>query len=223
MSGTSLRIMALGDSITEGYGSSDKNGYRLTLRTKLQQAGAEVEYIGGIHHGTMDNNAHEGYGGLNIRQIYEQGGVNDTLRQKPNLVLLHAGTNDINDYTPKEPWSEAPSRLGLLIDNVLNLCPETVLIVAQIISCPWDGAVDRMPEYNAGVLNVVSQRASRGYKVTSVDMHAIGVGAQDLIDNLHPNDRGYKRMANFWYETIYKVHEQGWIDPPSSKPSSFDT
>lgn len=43
-----LRIMSVGDSLTEGFGSSDYNGYRLALYDYLQKdcAGREVEFVG---------------------------------------------------------------------------------------------------------------------------------------------------------------------------------
>lgn len=41
-----LKILPIGDSITQGYKSSDGNGYRLDLLNDLQNGGYEVTYVG---------------------------------------------------------------------------------------------------------------------------------------------------------------------------------
>jgi hypothetical protein len=50
---TELRILCIGDSITVGYGSSDSNGYRETLKANL--AGDDVVFAGTEHGGSMDD------------------------------------------------------------------------------------------------------------------------------------------------------------------------
>ena len=52
--GIELRILPLGDSITNGYLSSDNNGYRLPLQRDL--AGSKVLFVGSKFSGTMDDN-----------------------------------------------------------------------------------------------------------------------------------------------------------------------
>jgi hypothetical protein len=51
-----LRIMPLGASITLGYGSTDHNGYRKSLRQQLRYAGWQVNMIGSLRNGTMHDN-----------------------------------------------------------------------------------------------------------------------------------------------------------------------
>jgi hypothetical protein len=48
-----LRVMPLGASITQGYKSSDGNGYRKWLRAQLRYKGWKVNMVGSQKDGTM--------------------------------------------------------------------------------------------------------------------------------------------------------------------------
>jgi len=63
-----LRICPLGASITNGYESSDGNGYRKHLRDQLRWSGWAVNMVGSLDSGTMNNNQNEGHIGLRIDQ-----------------------------------------------------------------------------------------------------------------------------------------------------------
>jgi lysophospholipase L1-like esterase len=87
-----LRIMPLGASITEGIGSDPRNGYRKLLRDKLRFKGFEVNMVGSQFTGDFNDKQHEGHSGKVIEEITDLMGCG--LSQKPNLVLINAGTND---------------------------------------------------------------------------------------------------------------------------------
>lgn len=92
VNGLDLRILPLGDSITYGSGSTSGNGYRLELQNLL--VGNTVQYVGSQHSGSMANNSNEGHPGAVITQIAKFAKLG--LNQLPNVVLLMAGTNDMN-------------------------------------------------------------------------------------------------------------------------------
>ena len=48
--------MPLGASITQGYLSSDNNGYRKVLREQLRYSGWPVNMVGSLEDGTMLDN-----------------------------------------------------------------------------------------------------------------------------------------------------------------------
>jgi hypothetical protein len=48
-----LRIMPLGASITQGWTSSDENGYRKHIRDKLRFEGWKVNMVGALQDGSM--------------------------------------------------------------------------------------------------------------------------------------------------------------------------
>lgn len=91
--GTQLRILPLGASITVGYKSKDYNGYRQYLLDRL--SGSNVQFVGTVRSGTMKDNWNEGHSGFNIATV--QGSNSEALSERPNVILLHVGTNDL-DY-----------------------------------------------------------------------------------------------------------------------------
>ncbi|KNG86106.1 hypothetical protein ANOM_004862 [Aspergillus nomiae NRRL 13137] len=87
-----LRILPLGASITWGVNSASGNGYRGPLRGKLTSSGWEVDMVGTKHHGTMKDDNVEAHSGDTIDQV--KAAAQGSLKYKPNVVLINAGTND---------------------------------------------------------------------------------------------------------------------------------
>jgi lysophospholipase L1-like esterase len=108
-------VLPLGDSITNGFASSDNNGYRKTFYD-LGKQGGPIDMIGSHKgKGIMEDNDEEGWDGFTIDQISEK--ATNSLKQLPNIILLMAGTNNMaND----EDAVKAPGRLEVLLDKVKN-------------------------------------------------------------------------------------------------------
>ncbi|KAL8959474.1 MAG: hypothetical protein Q9193_003670 [Seirophora villosa] len=201
--GVELRIFTLGDSITNGYKSSDDNGYRIGLQRSL--AGSKVLFVGSKTGGTMENG---------ITQIADQA-KSSQRSLDPNIILVHAGTNDLNMSPPLDP-DNAPDRLGALIDQLLLDSPDAVILVAQIIHAANGNTNALIEKYDDAIPGVVAQRAAN-HKVAVVDMRS-KLQASDLSDGLHPNDGGYQKMANAWFKGIEDAARKGWIKAPKSPP-----
>lgn len=134
---SNLRIVALGDSITFGWWSNDLNGYRQDLAEMLQHTGYNVEYIGFQQSGSMVNNRSEGYPGDTILQIMQDGfEVFNGTFATPNVVLLHAGTNDANNavqdalnsgnrFSNEDIATKMINDLKTLIDGIFAKAPNT--------------------------------------------------------------------------------------------------
>lgn len=144
--------------------------------------------IGSMQSGNMTNNQNDGFVGWTISEIAN--GTKPTLAQVPNVILLHAGTNDMNLDPPRQPYDTAPERLGDLLDELLSAVPGTTIVVAKIIQSGNAGTKDRIPVFNDAVPDIVAARTDEGAKVQLVDMSSIGVDGVDLADGLHPNDTG---------------------------------
>jgi hypothetical protein len=156
----------------------------------------------------MVNNNNEGHSGATVSQISVH--AENSLHLQPNVVLILAGTNDID--IPSDP-AGAPEHLGGLIDKIIITCPHAAILVAQIppIDDPSEDAM--VQAYNAAILGVVASRAHAGAKVIAVDMYTSWTKL-DFADRLHPNDLGYNRMADRWYGGIQQAAENGWIHEP---------
>ena len=221
--GIELRILPLGDSITHGYQSTDFNGYRSELYDKL--SATKLVFVGSLRDGSVANNHHEGHGGATISQIATF--AKKSLSSRPNVVLLHAGTNDLLADPPKEPYDGAAVRLGGLLDQITSACPDATILVAKIIhSDDNSDGLSRIASYNAQIPGLVSSRVAAGHAdIAVVDFTAIGAHAE-LADGIHPNDGTYKRMGDIWFTAIEDAASKGWIkapfgpDPPRVSGSS---
>lgn len=206
-----LRILALGASITWGTDSTDGNGYREDLRQMIVDAGGLVNFVGSKRHGNMVDNQVEATPGYRLDQVQVR--AKDSLKPyMPNLVIIHAGTNDcIQNFST----ATAPSRLGNLIDEVLDNVPGTVVLVSTLIPNKVHYAEACIETFNAGVPAVVEARRSAGKLVYLVNMHNSSIfTTADLDDTTHPTDEGYKKMAKIWYSGLKQIFAECWLTPP---------
>src|SRR6185437_15312851 len=87
-----VRVMPLGDSITEG--TQVPGGYRIGLWQRLAAGGYRVDFVGSQFNGpaNLGDHDHQGHPGWRIDQIYNN--INGWLATtNPRTVLLHIGTN----------------------------------------------------------------------------------------------------------------------------------
>ncbi|RAL65920.1 hypothetical protein DID88_005582 [Monilinia fructigena] len=193
ISGKTLRIQPLGNSITYGYLSSDGNGYRLGLLDLLTSAGNTVQYVGSVKAGNMSDNFNEGHPGAVISQIAEY--ANLSLPEDPNLYC--------------------PDRLSGLIDEITSAVPNVTVLVAQLTPAANTTVDDAMVTFNSKIPDIVASKVAAGQKVLTINMMDY-VTVNDLVDGLHPTDYGYQQMAKAWFTGIQTVQNKGWIDPPIS-------
>lgn len=205
--GKELRVLSLGDSITFGLKSTAGNGYRQPLQKKM--AGSDLNFIGSVHFGTMQDNANEGYPGAVIDEIADHVRESKSLSEQPNLVLLMAGTNDLFYNPPPQPREEATQRLDSLIDECLAASPKAVILVAQLIVCGDPEVEARHVPFNEQVADITEARAARGQHVMAVDFSSIQT--DDLDDGVHPTDEGYRKMGDIWFDAIKEADRRGWI------------
>lgn len=131
----------------------------------------------------------------------------------PNIILLHAGTNDLNESPPIDP-SQAPDRLGALIDQIIADSPDAIVLVAQIINAANPATESLIQVYNNAVPGEVKRRADSGHKIMVSDFRSIT--AADLKDGIHPTDAGYQKMADIWFKGIQEAAQKGWIKAPKT-------
>lgn len=141
--------------------------------------------------------------------------VGPSLAQRPNIVLIHAGTNDMNSSnaisTEGNDPAAAAERLGLLIDRVIDACPDAVVLVAMIIET-WDPAqAHRTRQFDMLVPGVVRQRRHAGRRVLAVDFTSFS--KKLLRDGVHPTNEGYHVFGDYWYDFVTQIPVE-WIQAP---------
>jgi lysophospholipase L1-like esterase len=162
----------------------------------------------------MSNNANEGHPGALISQIATY--ANISLHLRPNIILLMAGTNDVNiDYEA----DTAPQRLVDLVDECVTACPDAVVLVAQLTPILDSDAQARVEAFNAAFPPLLEQTVGAGKKVLVVDMENY-VTVDELMDGLHPGDLGYEGMARAWFDGITEAASKGWIAKPIGSATS---
>src|SRR5215472_7541686 len=89
-----VKVMPLGDSITDGF--VVPGGYRNGLWQRFTAAGYKVDFVGSLSNGpaSLGDHDHEGHSGWRIDQI-DANIVGWLNTQQPHTVLLHIGTNDV--------------------------------------------------------------------------------------------------------------------------------
>ncbi|MEO6085948.1 MAG: non-reducing end alpha-L-arabinofuranosidase family hydrolase, partial [Umezawaea sp.] len=194
-----VKVMPLGDSITDGVGVSGGGGYRVDLWRKLAAAGRSIDFVGSQTNGpgSLPDRNHEGHSGWTIAQV-DANAVNWLRTYNPRTVLLHIGTNDLNQGQA----AGAPQRLSSLIDHITAQSPNTDVFVASIITIRW--ADQAVQTYNTALRSTVRAKAAAGKRVHLVDMYP-AVPVADLPDGIHPNATGYGKMATAWYNALRSV------------------
>ena len=195
---TATRVMPLGDSITRGVGSPTLSSYRIDLQNRLLKGGMEIDYVGSQRKGAGSDPDHEGHGGWSIDMLSAE--VDGWLATyQPDVVLLHAGTNNLK--AGDGPYNTV-RKLSGLIDQIRTARPEARIFVAQVLTARprQEAAADRM--YNKLIPAMIE--AKNDELITIVDQSTVhGI---DLHDLRHPNDFGYSKMAWNWYRAMSRVY-----------------
>ncbi|MFI7135382.1 FG-GAP-like repeat-containing protein [Nonomuraea sp. NPDC050153] len=206
---SSLRVMPLGDSITYGVESSDGNGYRDELYAYLKGSWSSVDFVGSVRAGSMSDRDNQGHPGKRIGQIAAFAYCS-VPRYQPNVITLHAGTNDMNqNYN----LPAAPTRLKKLINQALTHSPRATVLVAKLIPTAKAGLQPRIDAFNAALPGMVEDLQNEGKHVLLVDMKRVLV-SDGLENDAHPTDAGYAKMADAWYAAISAADAKGWIQTP---------
>ncbi len=216
--GSACRLMPLGDSITAGIGSSDGSAYRRELFRHALSDSRALTFVGTQESGPAQvdgedfPNHHEGHSGWTI----DDGGGRDGLypdvadwlqSNPPHIVTLQIGTNDV---TIDLDLAQAPDRLGLLLDRIIDNAPDALIVVAEIVPTTDNTLDQRVQTYNAAIPGLVAERQALGAHQLLVDMYSAFTAntnyKTDYMDDfLHPSDAGYAVMADTWYEAIAEL------------------
>ena len=195
-----VRVMPLGDSITEG--TQVPGGYRIGLWQRFTANGYRVDFVGSQFNGpsSLGDHDHEGHPGWRIDQI--DANIVGWLRTfTPHTVLLHIGTNDV---LQNFNLSTAPNRLSTLIDHITNTVPTAEVFVAQITPLANAAQDSAARTFNSAIPGIVQSKVNAGKRVHLVDMHS-ALTTADLIDGVHPTAGGYDKMAATWFNALRSV------------------
>ena len=223
-----LRIMALGDSITAGVGAggsaSTEGGYRGALGTMLSHNGISAEFVGTRrdYSAAIPNREHDGWPGYVLRsfpadpgpgQLYGALTRNALTREKPDVILLMAGTNDLIRLTHHVPGYTMPNVLesmNLLLGEIFSLEPDVRVIVAPVVASPIISTSD-LAAFNSGLAPIVASYAIHGAHITLATAMADAVPRDSIHfpDTIHPSGGdGYGDVARAWLAALEQAGGQ---------------
>ncbi|GAA4885420.1 GDSL-type esterase/lipase family protein [Kitasatospora terrestris] len=223
-----VRVLPLGDSITYGVGSCTGAGYRLPLQGMAETGGRyHLDFVGSAQPaGHMVDPQNEGHPGKEIAEI------GDGVRQgwitaaRPDVVLLHIGINDLaNNDRP----TEAPDRAKALIDQIFAAQPGVTVIMQGLIptSQGWGSSPANLSfliaDYNTQLLRFQATEQQQGKHFLFVEapgLTPLGQSAPaELADALHPNDAGYRRLAQNFSTALDQAWGARWFTGTAGLPN----
>lgn len=198
-----VKVMACGDSITVGFGSTDGQGWRGWLADLIGQQRVKP---------VMSMCAHGGWALADLKNAIGAALTAST----PDVVLVNIGTND-GDFTN----AFTASTYGALIDQILASSPTVKVACAQVaLSQQATGILSNEQQANSVISQAVNARTGTGRVALSDHTHttasrwetdATQPGSMPppgrwTIDGVHPTDASYLQMARAWFNSI-----QPWV------------
>jgi len=216
-----IRIMPVGDSITEGIGNGTFGGYRLPLWQYLQADGYNVDFIGtSTANGAngLGDSDHEGHSGWRITD--GNGGIYEHIRgwmeglDLPDVVLLHLGTNDTG--AGEDAFRTRIVAYSNLCERIWSVSPHTHIVATTLLDRRTNYATANgwiLTYFNPYVEGLVNGFKAMGRNCYFLDMYSaldytVPDGAthpDDLGDGLHPSIQGYQKMARAWESVVTNV------------------
>ncbi|MEV0328212.1 cellulose binding domain-containing protein [Micromonospora echinospora] len=197
-----VRVMPLGDSITGSPGC-----WRSILWNRLQSTGhTDVDFVGTLGPqgcGQPHDGDNEGHGGYLVTNVANQNLLPGWLAAtRPDIVLMHFGTNDVWSNIPPATILAAYSRL---VDQMRESNPGMRVLVAKIIpmappTCAECG--QRVVALNAAIDGWAAGKTTARSPIVVVDQWTGFSTATDTYDGVHPNAAGDQKMSDRWFPPL---------------------
>ena len=181
-----LHVLALGDSLTAGYGLPPGQGFAPQLEAALRRNGVRAFVTDA---GVSGNTAAQGRARLKWTL--------DGLRGKPDLAIVALGANDmLRGLPPSQTRSDLDAILAELKRRGIRV------LVAGMLAAPNLGR-----EYRTDYDRIFPDLA-RKYEAALYPFFLAGVAgnpALALPDRMHPNFQGIKRMVSGITPTVLRA------------------
>ena len=204
---TSIKILPVGDSITDGYWES--GSYRKYMYNYLIENGFNIDMVGnkGMDLETSNDISYDGnycaYSGYAIQHITgteERQGIYEVLVNEnimetynPDIVLLQIGTNDV---------------LSAYNDGIIDRLENLVDYIISYMEQDDTLFVTTIPNFDVSVLNDAGWLWAYGWGVpndeltNTIQSSIDSYNSTDLYDGVHPNEVGYQKMGEYWSNVL---------------------
>ena len=212
--GTTTRVMAVGDSLTQGQGAESIGGYRLALWNRMKANGFQFIPAGYQTQPPYTNNGDpyfgsrwSGYGGWKIGDLMGTGSNNNTgkampqwiAENTPSVLLLMIGTNDLSETSN---LTTLRGRFTALLDQIYTAKTDMHIVLGRVPhyqTTTWQVVTD----YNNMCVQELTSRvaANPARKMAVANMETIR-GSSKFADYVHFNASGYAEATDAWYNAI---------------------
>lgn len=195
-----IRVTCVGDSLTYGSGvlkTREIDSYPSKLQTKLGPSYLVSNF--GLRNGTASETGNLPY--------INSGEYADSLKSKPDIVVIMLGTNDTKDIN----WDADEYKKGLS-DIVVSYLDLKTKPKVYLVRSPYCFSVEgqELAEYGiqpavvADELGKIAQEVAQEYSLEYVDMYQVTEGQNDLYtsDGIHFNKDGYELISDTIYDAI---------------------
>lgn len=212
--GLRRQVLFVGDSITEGTGSTaNTGGFRSSLLSMRLTNGMPWRTGGNSTVGLYGGeNRWVGGSGLRIDQINPLL-LRDGAQWQYDTVIAHVGTNDCTqrNSTGLPTLATSQASLTTFLDTIRSQQPNARVFFALIIPNTNAGADAQIVAENAAFATQIAGRADAAL-ITTVDMYAsftanAAWATEWMADTTHPNNYGYARMTDTWSTALTAA---GW-------------
>ena len=182
----SITIVALGDSLTEGYGVQSHQAYPVLLETRLRNEGFPCTVI------------NAGISGETTSGLLSR--LDRIIRLKPDIVILCTGANDGLQRM-------SVSRIRTNISKIVRLFKENQVTV---VLAGMKMLVNYGPSYTEPYNRIYPEIATEeGVVFMPFFLEGVaGIREFNLGDGVHPNAKGYQKIAAAVYPYAVKVVQQ---------------
>jgi lysophospholipase L1-like esterase len=127
------------------------------------------------------------------------------MTNKPDVVLMHFGTNDVWNAISTDNIINAYSAV---VDALRAANPKVIVLVAQIIpmnvtsstcsGCTCAGCATAVPALNTRIASWAPTKSTAMSPIIVVDQYTGFDATADTRDGVHPNTSGSTKMATKW-------------------------
>ena len=167
-------ILFIGDSLTEGYGVAQENGYVSLIESELKEKGKSIKILNGSVSGSTTSS------GLKRLKWF--------LKAKPDILFLELGANDgLRGVKLDVSRKNLDDIISLALKNKMRV------LLAGMMLPPNYG-----PEYTKNFKNMFIELTKK-HNINMIPFILEGVAGQkdlNLADGIHPNEKGHKILKS---------------------------
>ena len=183
---TGTKIIAIGDSLTAGYGLELKDSYPNILEEKLKNDGYNVSVI------------NAGISGETTAGLLDR--VSFILKQKPEIVLITIGGNDAFRNLPLENTRENILQIASLLKK--DIAPNKIFLMR--VQAPENLGINYKRDFDSIYEEVAEKEGVTLVQFVEPEVFLNNKYIQS--DGIHPNGLGYKQIVDqYIYPAITEV------------------